>query len=785
MVLASIRFGLLAIVCFGWAVTLAADELPLRHRVDACIDQAAVGPLWPAASDEDWMRRAYLDLTGMIPEADEARAFLADASPDKRERLIDQLLASPRYARHMALLFDVMFVERGPDKAIPTPAWQEYLQKSFAENKPLDQLCREIVTTDGTDPALRPAARFMLDRDCEPNAVARDTGRLLFGMDMQCAQCHDHPSVDDYLQEDYYGLFAFFVRSGSFNDAKQKLLLVAEKADGEANFKSVFTGNAADRVTPRLPKGAAMAAEPTFAKGEEYVVAPAKDVRPVPKFSRRAKLGELLAASPEFRRNLANRLWAQLFGRGLVHPVDFHHSDNPPSHPELLELLGAELARANFDAKAILRELMLTRVYARSGDASLVTASALPPAAETLASLENRRAEMATQLEAARAAAYKAKTDLQTAREQLKTLQTQIAALDANAKTAQAAADKAAAEAKHTQDALNSLSEKVLAVNAAAAKTQEAVAKLPEDKVLAQAAATIAERAKALQAEIEAAAKRAATALSQSQLLTQQANTAKEQLTKASQDLVAQDNRTALEEAAQQADRHSLAKRYEVAAVERQIEVGKALMDYQEKAKADPQAATQAWEKLLEHWAVAGQIAPLRPLTCEQFALSLMQATGVVRQRHAVAVEEMAKKPPPAVQAAPEAERAKVLALLTEQHAFEQLRGHLKTFVGLYGTQATTDFQATVNQALFVENGSVIQGWLQPSGENLTARLQKIDDAERLADELYLALLTRMPAPEERRAVSEYLQDRTADRPAALGELIWALATSNEFRFNH
>ena len=785
MSLASIRFGLLAILCLSSAASLRADELPLRQRVDACIDQAAVGPIWPAASDEDWMRRAYLDLTGMVPEADEARAFLADASPDKRERLVDQLLASPRYARHMALLFDVMFVERGPDKAIPTPAWQAYLQKSFADNKPLDQLCREIITTDGADPVLRPAVRFMLDRDCEPNAVARDTGRLLFGMDMQCAQCHDHPSVDDYLQEDYYGLFAFFVRSSSFNDTKQKLLLVAEKADGEANFKSVFTGNAADRVTPRLPKGATMTAEPAFAKGEEYVVAPAKDVRPVPKFSRRAQLGELLAASPEFRRNLANRLWAQLFGRGLVHPVDFHHPDNPPSHPELLTLLSDELACVKFDAKAILRELMLTRVYGRSGDASLVTDSALPPATETLASLESRRTELAAQLEVARAAAYKAKTDLQTAREQLKALQTQLATLDANAKTAQAAADKATAEAKQAQDALNSLSEQTLAVNAAAAKTQEAVAKLPADKVLAQAAATIAERAKALQAELEAAAKRAAASLSQSQLLTQQANTAKEQLAKANQDLVTQDKRAALEQAAQQADRQSLAKRYDLAAVERQIEVGKALLDFQEKAKADPQAAAQAWEKLLEQWAVAGQIAPLRPLTCEQFALSLMQATGIVRQRQAAAVEELAKKPPPEVQAAPEAERANLLALLTEQHAFEQLRGHLKTFVGLYGTQVSTDFQATENQALFVENGSLIQGWLQPSGDNLTARLQKIDDAERLADELYLALLTRVPSPDERRAVTEYLQDRTADRPAALGELIWALATSNEFRFNH
>src|SRR5207244_10957081 len=95
-----------------------------------------------------------------------------------------------------------------------------------------------------------------LDRDAEPNAVTRDIGRLAFGMDLQCCQCHDHPLIDDYYQNDYYGLFAFVHRTGLFTDPKSKAIQLTEKAEGEASFKSVFTGAGSDRAVPRLPKGA-------------------------------------------------------------------------------------------------------------------------------------------------------------------------------------------------------------------------------------------------------------------------------------------------------------------------------------------------------------------------------------------------------------------------------------------------------------------------------------------------------------------------------------------------
>ena len=118
----------------------------------------------------------YLDLAGTIPSADAARRFLDDDRPGKRERLIDELLESSLYARRMQNVFDVMLMERRPDKHVPTADWQQYLTRSFSANKPYNQLIREIMGADGADPELRPAAKFFLDRDGETSLLTRDVG---------------------------------------------------------------------------------------------------------------------------------------------------------------------------------------------------------------------------------------------------------------------------------------------------------------------------------------------------------------------------------------------------------------------------------------------------------------------------------------------------------------------------------------------------------------------------------------------------------------------------------
>src|SRR5215213_9893783 len=192
-----------------FASTLAIYVEIQQNNVDFQLLLRSIGGVSPAvALDAEFLRRVSLDLIGMPPTADEARAFLADKTPDKRTKLIDHLFASPHYARHLASTLDLMLMERRPNTNVSADEWQAWLVKSVRENKPWNVLAKEILQADGADPATRPAARFALDRGSDPNMLTRDVGRIFFGRDMQCAQCHDHPIVSDYLQSDYQGLFA-------------------------------------------------------------------------------------------------------------------------------------------------------------------------------------------------------------------------------------------------------------------------------------------------------------------------------------------------------------------------------------------------------------------------------------------------------------------------------------------------------------------------------------------------------------------------------------------------
>lgn len=374
-------FGILFSVIVAWGGFLGADvpaaqagDEPLHAAVDRMIlakagetaDQAA-----PIASDAEFLRRVTLDLTGQIPTSEAARKFLADDDPEKRAKLIDQLLDSPEYARHMQHVFDVLLMRRLRDKHVDESKWQEFLRESFAKNKPWDQITREILSADGSDPKNRGPARFYLDREGDIDAITRDIARIFLGADLECAQCHDHPEVADYLQRHYYGISAFLVRSFVFDPKDKKKPVFAEKAEGEVSFQSVF--EATDKKSKgktTLPRifDSEPVEEVSFKKGEEYKVKPAKNVRPIPKYSRREQLGDAIihAANDRFSRTAANRLWAMMMGRGLVDPVDLDHSDNPPSHPELLDRLTAAFKAGGYDVKAYLRELALSDAYQRS-----------------------------------------------------------------------------------------------------------------------------------------------------------------------------------------------------------------------------------------------------------------------------------------------------------------------------------------------------------------------------------------------------------------------------------
>jgi hypothetical protein len=352
------------LLTLAWYKPLPA-QTPLHVRIDAAIRQGYPGPLARPASDAEFLRRVYLDFAGTIPSAQETRQFLADPSAEKRSRLIERLLSGPDFPRRMQEFFHVMLEERRDTKDSPLPAWEEYLLNAFAANKPWDQLAREILTAE---PLQKPAARFYLDRGGDLHLITKDVGRLFLGRDVECSRCHDHPTIKDYTQADYYGLYAFLSRSFVFRKGSDVVL--AEKFQpGKIAFESVFT-MVKMQTGPHLPGGKDVE-EPSFAKGQEFVEPPdARKGKPgTPKYSPRAvlaaKLTETARGSP-FVRNSANRLWFLLMGRGVVHPLDQHHSSNPPSNPQLLDALAEGLAECKFDVRDFLREIALSEAYQRS-----------------------------------------------------------------------------------------------------------------------------------------------------------------------------------------------------------------------------------------------------------------------------------------------------------------------------------------------------------------------------------------------------------------------------------
>lgn len=358
------------IAAFLFTVPTWGAEPAVHLQIDKLIQiKAGNQPFSAPADDAEFLRRAYLDLIGRIPTTAEARAFLDDKSPTKRTALIDTLLAHPEHPQRLADLFHVMFMERLGDHA----DWSKYLLDSFRANKPWNTMAAEILRADGSKSDSRGAAFFVSKRlenygqnPVDYPALTRDIGRLFLGKDLRCAECHDHLFIEDYTQADFKGLFAF-TQNAVLQDAKS--MTIAEKlTTGKIEYMSVFKKQPKS-IGPRVP-GMKELDVPVFKKGEEYAVAPdpRKKVAGVPKFSPLSRLAEQIALpqNPAFARNFVNRIWFVMIGRGLVHPLDLDHSGNPPSHPEVLDLLAREFVTHKYDIRWLVRELLFTQVYQRS-----------------------------------------------------------------------------------------------------------------------------------------------------------------------------------------------------------------------------------------------------------------------------------------------------------------------------------------------------------------------------------------------------------------------------------
>lgn len=323
----------------------------------------------PAARTDDatFIRRLYLDVMGRIPTPAEMDTFLSDTRSDKRDRSIDQLLATPDAARHLAELFDAMLLGRREGRWMDRrreSGWYDYLQKSFAENRSWQLMARDMILARDTKDTDVRAGWFLYERRDAHQEIAESVAPSFFGIRIECAQCHDHPLASEILQSHYWGLVAFFNRGKNLDTPRGPR--VAESAVGGFNK---FTDLAGDSFETQLTffESPVIAEErlPDDAKDSPDRFELVSNEEPaVPKFSRRqAFADQILTTHPLVSRAMVNRLWALYLGRGLVHPVDRMDSMHPPSHPELLDWLSDDFRRSNFDVRRLVRALLRTRAY--------------------------------------------------------------------------------------------------------------------------------------------------------------------------------------------------------------------------------------------------------------------------------------------------------------------------------------------------------------------------------------------------------------------------------------
>jgi hypothetical protein len=289
------------------------------------------------AADEMFLRRVSLDTIGTLPTPAEARAFLTSTDPQKRAQLVDQLLQRNEYADYWTMRWsDLLRVDRDsitPQGAVAITRW---LHRQFAENRPYDEMVREILTAQGSATAEGPTAFYKVLKT--PEELSRSVSQLFLGVRIECAQCHHHP-FERWGQDDYFAL------AGFFTGVSHKQL--------PTGVEAIYSRGGTDLKHPRT--GAVIAAR-------AFGAAPADFAKLT---DRRAALADWMTGpdNPYFARAIANRLWAHYFGRGLVEPLDDLRATNPASNEPLLAALAQHLRDSKYDLRAFTRTLLNSRVY--------------------------------------------------------------------------------------------------------------------------------------------------------------------------------------------------------------------------------------------------------------------------------------------------------------------------------------------------------------------------------------------------------------------------------------
>jgi hypothetical protein len=335
-----------------------SDAKALAGQIDRLLEskwaEAKVQPA-RAADDAEYVRRIYLDLVGMIPTAAEAREFLDDTCDDKRTALVESLLDSPAYLTHATLSFRSLLLPEadtgGGGLGAAVGTFEAWLRRKVSEEAGYDLIVREVLTVrlggqgrrggNTHDPRAEPSPlAYYLAKDAKPENLAAGTARTFLGIRLECAQCHNHP-FDHWKREEFWGLAAFFA-----GVSKQG------KDDDFGPIREV-----ANRREVAIPETRTIV-KAGFLDGSK------------PKWERQASGRELLAGwvtapeNPYFARAAVNRVWARFFGTGIVEPVDDLRPDNPPSHPELLDLLAREFRSHGYELKFLIRAITATKAYA-------------------------------------------------------------------------------------------------------------------------------------------------------------------------------------------------------------------------------------------------------------------------------------------------------------------------------------------------------------------------------------------------------------------------------------
>jgi hypothetical protein len=316
-------------------------ETPENNYIDRLVnDKLRKLRIAPAAlsDDETFLRRAYLDLIGLVPTAEEYQRFTSSTAPGKREQLIDELLARPEFVDMWVMKWAELLEIRTTNELNRKAAllYFDWLKSKITSNVPVDQMIRELLSSTGssfTSPAVN---YYVTERN--PQKITENVAQVFMGMRIQCAQCHNHP-FDRWTLDDYYGFASFFAQIGDKQGEDPRERIVFNRGGGDV--KHPVTGKA-------LP--------PKFLGG------PAPEIG---SRDRREVLAEWLASpqNPYFATNLANIVWAHFFGRGIIHEVDDVRVSNPPANPELLAELGKRFTDSHYDFKQLVRDICMSRTY--------------------------------------------------------------------------------------------------------------------------------------------------------------------------------------------------------------------------------------------------------------------------------------------------------------------------------------------------------------------------------------------------------------------------------------